>query len=459
MPYYKEYFSNNADIMRRRNINGVWSEGPLVRDDAVLVGFRGHPSRDAHIAFEQSDISVDPYAYFLGQVSKNSYQARLAERGMTAEGEADRGHAFSLSKYTLDGSFFSSTLMSRSSSGLNWTPVLYEKSIPVPSVAGDLLLRARPNSWNPGADLPTFAQRAYTRSAPTSVVFDAAQFLGELREGLPRLALESFKNSAKVLRGVGSDYLNVEFGWKPLINDIINAGKALAGATELLTGGGQRVHRRYGIPAFRDFEEFHDLPANKMRYDYPGLRETNFGLPMGVVGVATGPSGALAYVLRTRERSQWFEGEFTNFFKIGFDPKNFLDRLDQLVNTKLTPSVLWELAPWSWLIDWSLRIGDTIKANELASSDRLVMHYGYAMEKTIYRDLLSVDMTGVPRTRAQALDGDYWPDLPASASFISTTTYKRRIRANPYGFRTGGTSALSVGQLGILGALGLTKLK
>lgn len=457
MPYYKEYFNNLSSVSRRRNVNGVWVEEPWVQDDAVLIGFRSHAHSGAHYSSEQSDISVDPYAYFLGQVSKNSYQARLAERGMTASGEADRGHSFSLSKYSLHGSL-SATLMFKPSSG-GHIPILYENCQPHVSVVGNTLLRAVPNTWTPGADLPTFAQRAYARVAPTAVVFDAANFLGELREGLPRLALESFKSSAKVLRGVGSDYLNVEFGWKPLINDIIKAGQALAGATDLLSGGGQRVHRRYGIPTLRSFSEYTDAAVSNIASGFQGLREPAFGLPSGTITSSTGPSGAKAYVLRTSERTQWFEGEFTNFFKIGFDPSNYMDRLNELVNTKLTPAVLWELAPWSWLIDWSLRIGDTIKANELAASDRLVMHYGYAMEHTIHRDLVSVDYSAVPRTSAQSLGQNYWPVLPASTSHVSVTEHKRRIRANPYGFRTGGTAALTGGQLGILGALGLTKLK
>lgn len=144
---------------------------------------------------------------------------------------------------------------------------------------------------------------------------------------------------------------------------------------------------------------------------------------------------------------------------LGFDPSDYLSRLNQLVNIKLTPEVLWELAPWSWLIDWNLRIGDTIAANELAANDLLVMHYGYAMEKTTMRDLLVLDTSANPSSLPPGTYGSAWQNLPKSYSYVATTEYKRRLRANPFGFRTGGTSALSVGQLSILGALGLTRLK
>jgi hypothetical protein len=172
--------------------------------------------------------------------------------------------------------------------------------------------------------------------------------------------------------------------------------------------------------------------------------------------VATSTTGGTASynLVKTSTSKRWFEGEFSLFYPLKFDPESYLSRLDVLVNTKLTPRTLWELAPWSWLVDWNLRIGDTIKANELAANDNLIMHYGYAMEKTVYTTGLSWHQTSSPN-----VSGRIWNNFPNRGGYFATTTYKRRLRANPYGFQAGGQSALTGHQLGILGALGLTKLK
>jgi len=266
-----------------------------------------------------------------------------------------------------------------------------------------------------------------------------------------------------MFRGLGSDYLNVQFGWKPFLNDLINAAKALSGATSVLAGVGQRVHRRYGIPTTYTAQEKQFSNKSLTTWlGFTGYRSLYAGndLPLSPIGNAVAPDPASGYWLRTSETTRWFEGEFTNFMPLGFDPSDYFQRLKVLANFEITPAVLWELAPWSWLVDWFLRIQDSITANLNAANDLLVMHYGYAMEHQIFRDLISLDLSAVPRSKANgATSYAYWLNLPATASWVATSEFKTRLRANPYGFRTGGTASLNGGQLAILGALGLTKLK
>jgi len=454
MPYYREYFHNRSGLHTTQTNGGAVSEYPLVFEDAVLTGCRSHAHSGAYWSTEVDEKTFDPYAYFLEQGSKTKYAKRLAERNMVAEGDPDRGHAFELSKYTLSSSATVATRISKSIGTSVQNRVITNPMFGISGVSSYRKLA------NPASQLPTFAQQAYSRVAPTAKVFDAAQFLGELREGLPTLAILSLKSGAKFYKGLGSDYLNVEFGWKPFLNDLINMGKALSGATNTLSGNGNRVHRSYGTPTVYTSEtKSSDTVVNLTDWlGHPGQREAAFGLPTLPIGNGQAPSGTY-YYLKTTERRQWFEGEFTNFFRLGFDPSSFLDRLDQLINVKMTPSVLWELAPWSWLVDWHLRIGDSIRAQELVANDLLVMHYGYAMEHTVLSELTTIDLSSNARTNPGSTSYVFWPDLPDSMSYVNRSEYKRRIRANPYGFRTGGTSGLSVGQLGILGALGLTRLK
>jgi hypothetical protein len=289
-----------------------------------------------------------------------------------------------------------------------------------------------------------YGQTAYARVAPTAVVFDAAQFLGELREGLPSIMLQSFRPRAKAIQGVGSDYLNVEFGWKPLISDLQNAVKALIEATHTFDSSkmNRRVHRKHSVPTERN-AGVATFPSGQIVV----LQQNGeFGVPK-----ASMPFAADVTVEKTFSRKLWFEGEFTSFLPLGFDPNDFLQRANQLINLKITPSVLWELAPWSWLIDWSTKIGDTIAANELAANDRLIMHYGYAMEHVV------CTTTDSWSNRGPSNPSFRWDGTPARSRVFHSWERKKRIRANPYGFKVGSWGGLSTSQGAILAALGLSQ--
>jgi hypothetical protein len=461
VPYYREFYETAQPQA------ALSTSASLVTDSAIIMGWRSRPPQNALHFEEVDDRTADPYAYFLDSVSRSKYQARLAERGLPEKGIPDRGHSFDLYKHTMHSSLigWNPTRVSKSFGSGEFSEhhvnPLYAPSINSSPLLPNVPIRPSKTMFPSDGELGTFAQQAYARTAPTASVFDAGQFLGELREGLPRIAVDTVKNGARFYKGLGSDYLNVEFGWKPFLNDLINAARALAGATDMLRRQGERVHRRYGgLPIQSSWELPWSSRSLSNWIGNPGLRSIWNPFPGSpVTGNGPGPDGAQSYFLRTRSVSRWFEGEFSSFYPLGFDPENYFSRLSVLIDGKISPSTLWELSPWSWLVDWYLRIGDSIAANEAAANDLLVMHYGYAMEHTVQTDLISVDATAVRRTKPSTSSYVYWLGLPNKWSIVSKTERKRRLRANPYGFRVGGTSALTQGQLGILGALGLTRLK
>jgi hypothetical protein len=297
------------------------------------------------------------------------------------------------------------------------------------------------------------------------VVFDAAQFLGELREGLPRLILSSLQGRASAFRAVGNEYLNIEFGWKPFVRDLQNAVKALTSATETLSRSGKRVHRSLRAPVENSFDQASYGAQLWVQAGFQGLltddefqKIPSYGnrMPTGNY-VPTSRAEGVGTLVKTRTVERWFDGEFTSFLPLRFNPESFLDRASVLINTELTPLTLWQLAPWTWLIDWFAHVDDTIEANMTAANDLLVMHYGYAMERTSYGTSMSWRYPGIlgpedPYRWAEGLPGK-------GGSFASLTTRFKRIRANPFGFNVGGEADLSLGQLAILGALGLTRLR
>jgi hypothetical protein len=416
-----------------------------------MVGFRAHPKENSSFSEELLDIEVDPYAYFMDSTSTRNYRDALSARGLPAQGSPDRGHAFESVRHELFGTYsltratdhWGNAIVSYDGSRLD---SVHNGSAMVMPTEGDLL--------------PAFANRAYQKTAPTSVVFDAASFFGETLQNLPNLPFAALKDSTRFFRGLGNEYVNLSFGWIPFVTDIVNAAKALGLATQQLTENGRRVHRKYGIPRVSRYESL--SPGLVGQFDLGLYVGNNGNLPVHFDGLdslrwPTVNARAISagnlefyspFISKGYTRDQWFEGEFTSFYPLDFNPDDYLSRLNVLVNTKLTPEVLWELTPWSWLADWTLRIGDSIRANQLRANDLLIMHYGYAMERTVFTTFLNLyDPYFVPAS-----------SIPFKMKFSSRTTRKRRIRANPYGFTVGGASALSVEQLAILGALGLSRL-
>jgi hypothetical protein len=148
--------------------------------------------------------------------------------------------------------------------------------------------------------------------------------------------------------------------------------------------------------------------------------------------------------IRTRKTStrQWFSGAFT--YHLPIDNLKIMGPNDVrrrgLINFDLTPETLWNLAPWSWAVDWFVPVGDLIGNLQDWSTDGLVMRYGYCMEHSVTTDTYNYIGQG----------GQY-----VGAIRLSTES-KVRIQANPFGFGMSWES-LSPRQLAIVAALGLSR--
>jgi len=320
----------------------------------------------------------------------------------------------------------------------------------VPSVSSNLAFQ-----WGqfPSRQLMTssekaeFGTRAVNDTIPTLPSVSAAQFLGELRQ-LPRMLGKGLmEERANVYRGLGSEYLNVQFGWVPFIKDLTEIVQQLQQSTEVLRqfhrDSGRIVRRRWSIPSITSWEN-----GSTINSSGPFLgSNTLVSLGMLSPGVLSLPV--------TREditvHRYTFSGAYTYHVPVGNDLISKLDRFEaeanRLVGAKLTPSVIWELAPWSWLIDWHGTIGSALENASALAGDELVLRYGYLMRETVQTRIYRVNGISAYST------GMRFPD---SISMTLRRVTKERVRANPYGF-TLAPSSYSLSQWSILGALGLTK--
>jgi hypothetical protein len=455
MPYYSEGKINDYMLARFQPEGGAVVETPFIKSMIELSGYRSEGAKTFPHAVMVPDHIADPYAYFFTSERDRKFDNALKARGLAAWVlPADTGHNFFSRKREFLGTPFTGYVRRNSSGATSGG----ENLILQPSAGFTDLY------WisEPVPDYSAVAQQLYARAAPRSEVFDLANFVGELREGLPSIVPSLLKGKANVLKNAGSDYLNVQFGWIPFLNDLQNAALALQSATTALL-------RPSGIVR-RERSRRPTVTSSEANGTYAQMKTFDASLPSWVAqqidgvppipqsdGSVTYPAGFSNVILNgssywssVTKVERWFEGEFVQLPHIGFNPDDYLSRLNELMNPRITPEVLWNLAPWSWLVDWHLRIGDSIAANLLAVDDRVHSVFAYAMQRTQRTVFVSAQIDS-----AQAR---YSYVGPREWGGVLRTTVKQRVRANPYGFTAGGADALNESQLAILAALGLTKV-
>jgi len=287
------------------------------------------------------------------------------------------------------------------------------------------------------ADLGVYGATAIARTVPTKPLNDLGTFVAEAREGIPSVLGASLISPSKVTkaRNLGDEYLNVEFGWKPLIRDVQGAMDTIRRSEELLdeyhSNSGKVVKRRYQFPTeITTKEEEHGV-----RYPVPLLHPSCY---------RGGPT--MLRSITTEKVERWFSAAYTYYVP---DPGTAWRRYSDashLYGARLTPETLWNAAPWSWAADWVANIGDVMTNMTALSTDGLVILYAYMMEHRTNTVQYWMDCH------------DMWYSHPGQhvlrQEFKAET--KKRIGASPYGF--GLTySDFTPKQLGILGALGISK--
>jgi len=295
-------------------------------------------------------------------------------------------------------------------------------------------------------DLAPIGTTAIARCKPTNNVANLATDLVETRQqGLPHLqGAALWEEKTLTAKAAGSEYLNQEFGWNPLVSDIRGASYAAANAGKILSSYERNSHkitrRRYEFPV--ETSSAWDTVATNTALVSP--HQLNYN------GAQNTPRGNV-YRNRQTFRRRWFSGAFTYHLPLGFNSRNRLirdaSRAGPLLGIELTPEVIWNATPWTWALDWFSNVGDCVSIYSDMAVDGLVIKYGYIMEHTLSTNTYYFVQTspGINSWRVAR--------SPVFESFIET---KRRKRATPFGFAIG-WSGMSFRQLAITAALGLTR--
>lgn len=310
-----------------------------------------------------------------------------------------------------------------------------------------------PPSFNPLSD---FGKKAIRIVAPGRPAVDVFASLGELLAGFPRIpghTLERVTDSWKK-RGAG-EFLNYVFGVQPTINDIAKLVDSMSTLTtaiiQLRRDSGRGVRRSFDPTPFQREWEYpsSDLSSqgsvqlghtNQVGYRWSNQTTSDVHRAHRATYTST-------LFLRKYEKLR-FTGSFTYWL-----PKTPLEGLDWSQVAELNriirfaPSLtgVWQLIPWSWLIDWFFDISSTLELIERTQDDSLVINYGYAMRHTV--------CTATQKTEVST-PANYKFEHPVVKT-VTTFEKKERIRSNPYGFIVPTASEMTPMRWAILAAIGL----
>lgn len=298
-------------------------------------------------------------------------------------------------------------------------------------------------TWT-SAQISGLGTRGYRQTIPTEPESNVGQFLAELRD-LPKLPLiHSFREKAlffkNLARNSGKEYLNAVFGWKPFVKDVYDATTATLTSKEHVA----QFVRDSGQPVRRKRKLGKTVTNTTSTYV-----ETYPSSPV-VEGLSRQNNGTLTVNTRTTT-SAWFSACYIYYVApVGakwYSPSS-IKRGRQIANklygTEITPGLLWDLAPWSWMADYFGNIGDIVHNLSSFSSDNLVAQYAYLM--TSSKAVKAFNKTGVRLGSGK---------LEPPSSIVLVVEEKRRYVGNPYSF--GSSGDLTPKQAAILVALGLSR--
>lgn len=392
----------------------------------ILYKYDGTPS---------SSPRIDKYPALKDQFWMETYNHDLNRLG-----RGDCGGPWRMFSNKVNRSLVSVPLWKTSDVG-NWAGGLFTNGSP-----GDLL--STPSLATRNATFASHeeeargkAPTAIARVNPSTPMVDLGTAVGEtITGGLPSIVGRSlWKERTQLARGAGSEYLNYQFGWVPLVNDIRDFAKTVIDSNTIISqyenGSGQRQHRRYTFP---DTSSAVTYTPPRSSGVWPGDTRT----------WRTGTSYEKS-ISDYSEDELWFSGCFRYYL-----PKSGLGRYTHLARklygASLTPSTLWNMAPWSWAADWFGNVGDVMTNISYLGSDASVMEYGYMMRRSVKTRTIASHYTGTNHVNNPFRNRTAW--------FNSTQVieYKSRYPGSPYSFSVD-PAPLTTKQIAILAALGLSR--
>lgn len=300
-------------------------------------------------------------------------------------------------------------------------------------------------------------------SVPAQSEVDLFLFLGELKD-FPKI-LSSVNYVPRQAKEVGGGYLNYAFGIAPTVSDVRALASTIGASIAILERF--RNNSRRQLRRRRERSLFDDFTARTGWAQTTGLHAL-VSLDGVIVkchdvlphGTSSGYDASLSSlwswsckrsrVLRTFATYEYFIPEPQGF---GSRLQHYQKMADQLVGTGLSPGALYDLTPFSWLVDYFVDIGGLIRYQQaIAGNSVVATRIGHSVEDRVE---FSAQISEIRKTPDDTLGRYRTENAVVNLLTPTTLTYKkvRRRSGSPYSMNP--TATLSRQQWGILGALGL----
>jgi hypothetical protein len=283
----------------------------------------------------------------------------------------------------------------------------------------------------------TMGSDAYNRMKPTQPSFQGLNAIYELRE-LPEMLRQRFLSSG--LHAIPNYWLALQFGWRPLLNDIRNFVLTQIGAQKRLN----QLLRDNGRPVRRSCTLFDNVISES--------RSTTIAYQVMSPGFVTQyyPRPGISD-LHTKDYDRaWASARFVYHLPDGPRDVNWTTAMKaRIFGLYPSPSVVYNALPWTWLGDWFVNVSSMLQNMEAGVADRLAADYFYVMHER------GGIQTNTCTSYFLRQSGE---EISVSGTSIGNWAHKVRSVGDPFGWNTPENN-LSGMQLSILGALGMSRLR
>lgn len=235
-------------------------------------------------------------------------------------------------------------------------------------------------------------------------------------------------------RDLADNWLNLNFGWVPFLSDInklyeltVNFDKALK---QLRRDNRQWKYARRTV-------------RKDSNFDIPFEQQGSVGHSPALVSSFYNSPNGYSRLERRDTLNVWFVGRFRYYMpELKVEGPASMWEMATLYGLKPSPTAIWELTPWSWLIDWWTNFGRITDNLWSVINEGVCSKYAYVMSH-----------------RKQQVTGEFFTNLkdtPVSSVAYATSEQKVRAPADPFGFGLNAND-FSNRQWSILSALGMSK--
>lgn len=223
-------------------------------------------------------------------------------------------------------------------------------------------------------------QAAFKKFRPKLEKLNFIESLSELPSTVKALSLRAFRIQKKAIR-YGDGHVAVQFGYLPLVRDIIAFGDIVKNTemhiNRLVKGNGKWLRRSGNL---LNESESYSTELSRVNTRYTPS-----------VGVCNRALHTITYTNKTN-----FVGCF-RYYIPGINRRTFIGRvsaLSVLTGLRFTPSNMYNAVPWSWLADWCTDAGEWVDQYSSTRSDDCACKYAWLTNRLTAESALTIDMTG-----------------------------------------------------------------